>query len=156
MAGIGTKTAGFTAKLYRSNSALSDAPTPAAIVALAIPGNEIKGVSTMGEVTKTRASIQIPVYGADQGDQIPGQIESATFEFSYTLDQGDTVHTNVRDDVGTSTYGWIIAYVIGAKATYIAFNGRILSASLEQGLDIALTVNASVAREGKITWADKP
>lgn len=153
MAAIPKQTAGFSGKLYKT-AALTTL-TPIAIAALAIPGNEVKGVSSMGEIAKARSTIDIPVYGADQSDQIPGQIEAATFEFSYTLDRSDTVHKAITDDAGTTSVGWIIAFTVGAAITYVAFNGRVLSANTDIAIDSAITVNASVARQGAVTWVDK-
>lgn len=153
MAGVTGRAAGFIAKLYFIDEAMTtkDATTAAAAE---ITGNHVKDVADMGMLSKTRNIIDIPVYGEDVAGKLPGQADPGTFDFNITFDMSDTVHKALRDDDATSLHSFMIVFTQGTNKTWAVFDGYIADASAGQPIDDRIQMDVSVARDGGVTWID--
>jgi hypothetical protein len=153
MAGVTGRAAGFIATLYYSATVIATKDATALATAT---GSEFEviDVADMGSLAKTRAIIDIPVYGADVSSKLPGQADPGTFDFNVTLNLDDTIHKALRDDAGTTPHSFVIKFTQGANITYAAFDGYVADASVSPPIDDRIQMDVSIARDGAVTWVD--
>ena len=146
------RAAGFIATLYYVESPIAS-PSASTIAAAAIAANQVIDVADMGELTKERSVIDVPVYGQDTMGKLAGQADPGTFDFNVTMNFNDTIHQALRDDTGRIPHGWIIKFTQSAEnVTYAYFEGAVSRASVGQPIDDRIQMDVSVARAGDVTW----
>lgn len=152
MADVQGRAAGFIATLYYVATPIS-APTASNVATAASVSNQVIDVADMGELTKERATIDIPVYGADVMGKLAGQADPGTFEFNVTMNFNNATHKLLRDDDGRISHGWIIKYTQSAgNVTYAYFEGTVAKASMGQPIDDRIQLDIAVARAGDVIW----
>lgn len=151
MPAVSGRAAGFIAKLYYVATPITT-KSATNLAAAAIAGNLVKDVADMGALTKERAIIDIPVYGADVMGKLPGQADPGTFDFNVTFDFSDTVHQAIRDNAGTSLHTFIVSFTQGANVSYAAFDGYVATASVGMPIDDRIQMDVSIARDGAVTF----
>ena len=156
MPAVQGRAAGFIARLYYVATPVPAADrTEVGIEAAAIVGNQVIDVSSMGALLKQRTIIDIPVYGQDVAGKLPGQADPGTFDFTVTMNFNDTTHVALRDDAGTGRHSFIVGFQQNTMdITYALFDGFVANADVNQGIDGAITMDVSIARDGAITWVD--
>lgn len=154
MAAVQGRAAGFIAELYFSDSVITtkdESNTEAA----AISANEVIDVASMGALESVRQIIDVPIYGESTAGKLPGQADPGTFDFNVTLNLNNSVHTDIRDDDGTSQHTFIVAFAQSTtNTTYAVFDGYIANASVGQPIDDRIQMDVSIARSGSVTWID--
>lgn len=154
MAGITGRVVGFRAEMFKIPTQ-TGVVTAATIATAAIGSTKIKDVRDIGGIAKERNIIDVPVYGQDSTDQIPGQINASTFDFSVTMNLSDTVHKAIRDDDATQMATYVMKISKGAEVTYCVFNGFIGNSTVNEPIDDVMTMDISIARVGSVKWLDK-
>lgn len=153
MSSVTGRAAGFIASLYLVNSVITTKDLTT-VAAAAVVGNLVKDVADMGSITKQRAIIDIPVYGADTMSKLPGQSDPGTFDFNVTMNFDDVTHLALRDDDGLTPHTLIIKFTQGANATYAVFDGYVATADVVAPIDDRIQMDVSIARDGGETWID--
>lgn len=155
MTSVVGRAAGFIATLFISDTVIDDKSETNIDTALAVTNAAIIDVSSMGALSRERAIIDIPVYGADVAGKLSGQADPGTFDFTVTLSLDDARHVLLRDATGRIQNTFIIQYEQSTTATtYAAFDGFLANATVNQAIDGALTMDVSVARSGDVTWVN--
>ncbi len=155
MSAITGNAVGFIATLYRVASVITD-KSETNLEAAITSGNKVNGVKEMSTGLKSeRSIIDVPVFGEDTMSKIPGQADPGTFDFSAAYDGTDAVHNAIRDDSGLTQATYIVVFTQSATAkTYAAFDGYTASGSVNFPIDDVISLDASIARSGSVTWVD--
>lgn len=154
MTAVVGRAAGFIAALYYVPTVIAT-KDESTIEAAITSANLVKDIAEMGALSKARTIIDIPVYGEDVAGKLPGQADPGTFDFNVTLNLDDTVHKALRDDDGKLQHSFVVVFTQSTTAkTYVAFDGFIADASVEQPIDDRIQMNVSIARSGALTWVD--
>jgi hypothetical protein len=154
MAGISGRQVAFNATVYFVASKI-ETKSIANVEAGAIVGNKIIDIAEIGALNKSRAVIDVPVYGEDFASKLVGQASAADFNFNVTLNMDNSVHQAIRDDDGKTEHTFIIKYELGAAATYAVFDGYVSGNDVTSPLDNRQAMDVTVARTGGVTWVDK-
>ena len=153
MASVTGRAAGFIATLYYSAS-VDTVKDVASMATTAAAGNEVLDVADIGSLNKTRAVIDIPVYGDDVKGKLPGQADPGSFDFNVTMNLDDAIHTALRDDDGLTIHTFVVKFTQGANITWAAFDGYVADATVSAPIDDRVQMDVSIARSGSITWLD--
>lgn len=153
MPSVSGRAAGFIAQLYYVAAPITT-KNITNVAAAAITANEVRDVADMGTLSKERAIIDIPVYGADVMGKLPGQANPGTFDFNVTYDFANATHNALRDNPGTTEHTFIIRFTQGANVSYAVFDGYVANASVGLPIDDRIQMDCSVARSGAITWVN--
>lgn len=153
MAGVTGRVVGFRAELYKL-PLQTGTSTAATIATASTSATLIKDIRDIGGIAKERNIIDVPVYGQDSTDQIPGQINSNTFDFSVTLNLDNTLHKSIRDDDATQMATFVMKISKGNQATYCVFNGFVGNATITPPIDDVVAMEVTVARVGTARWLD--
>ena len=155
MTAVVGRAAGFIATLYMSDTVLATKDESTIETAVAAAGNAVIDVSSMGALSRERAIIDIPVYGADVAGKLAGQADPGTFDFTVTLNLDNARHVAIRDATGRTQNTFILEYEQSSTAkTYAAFDGFLANATVNQAIDGAITMDVSVARSGDVSWVN--
>lgn len=137
------------AKVFYVATALEEF-TEASVSAAAIDDNQVKQVSSIGDIGAERGITTFTHLDSDFETSFPGFASGGTFDMTVGWLPDDMGHAAFVDDKGNDERTIIIQKTIGEKVTYIVFNGTISNATISPpDLVSAVVMNISFARTGR-------
>ncbi len=124
----------------------------ASIEAAAVEANRVGNVTEPGTVTSEANVIDVALAGELFSSSVVGQRSPGTYDFTVALDWSTPIHNTLATLSPNETHSWVIVLNQSAtNRTYIHFEGRLATSSIEGGVGAVGTMNLSVARTGAHT-----
>lgn len=114
----------------------------------------IANITSISGPNLEATDIEVTDLSSTAKEFLQGLEDSGTIDLEGFYDQTNTEHQEMRDNVGANTaVNYQITLTQGSPQETIQFSARVMSFSLGQSVDEAVTVSMSLKIDGAVTWS---